>query len=493
MLVLVKIAYRNLREHRSKTIIIGSLVALGTVILVVGNSALETATRGIEANYTENYTGHVIVAAGGTESPVLTPDVEPSVYEEATPVISRYPEAIEFLRSYPGVRAVNPMITGMALAQQDGEGFGLMQFYGVSPGEYRGFFPDNLEIVDGRFLRPNEEGVVISEWTLQTLADSTNREIGVGDEILLTAPNPLYGVRIREVAIVGVFSFRNASLPLRFISFVDLENARVLNGMTGVADPTVDLTDEELAGLGSVDEDELFGGSFLAGTPAPPDPAAAAPASVDDYLGILGDAVPVTRSVDENAWHYVLIKLDDASSAARVARELNTAFAERAMDLVAFGWSEGAGQVAGYTLALKTVFNVLVVLVAAVAVIIIMNTLVISVTERIAEIGTMRAIGAQKRFVRAMILLETLMIAGVFGAAGVALGAGITALLGAIGLESDNMIVQILMGGPTLHPVVSAGAVGLSLVALLASGALASIYPTAVALRIPPVTAMSAK
>jgi len=61
--VLLKIAYRNLREHKVKTLIIGSIIALGMLVLVVGNSVLDTATAGIRANYTDNYTGHVIVAA----------------------------------------------------------------------------------------------------------------------------------------------------------------------------------------------------------------------------------------------------------------------------------------------------------------------------------------------------------------------------------------------------------------------------------------------
>jgi len=494
--VLLKIAYRNLREHKTKTLIIGSLITIGMTILVIGNSALDTATAGIRANYTENYTGHVIVAAGSVESPALTPDAGPDTFERVTPAIPDYEAALNLVRSHPGVRNVNPMIVGMALAQQDGEGFGFMQFYGVDPDSYRSFFGDNLEITAGRFLAPREEGLVISEWTLGMLKESSQREIGVGDRVLLTSQSQVYGMRIREVEIVGVFTFRTASLPLEFISFLDLENARVLNGMTGITNLEAELTESERASLGPVDEADLFGGGSLFSEPAAASSAAdgAGSGTARDFDSILGDTSIRSElsAVDRDAWHYILVKLDDERAAGRVVRDLNQEFADQGLDLKAFQWRDGAGQMANFTYALKTVFNMLVVLVAVVAVIIIMNTLVISVTERIAEIGTMRAIGAQKRFVRRMILLETLMIAIAFGALGIAIGAGITAILGAIGLSSENLLLQVFLGGPELNPVVSVSSVLTSLVAVISAGLLASLYPASIALRIQPVTAMSA-
>jgi len=494
MRVLVKIAFRNLREHKTKTLIIGSLIAFGMMILVIGNSALDTATAGIESNYTENYTGHVIVAAAGVESPALTPDGAMQSADEGTPSIPDYPDVQQFLATYPGVAATNSVITGLALTQQDGEGFGFLQFYGVDPDAYQAFFTDNVNLLSGSFLSEGQEGLVISTTTLEMLTESSNREIGVGDSILLTAQNSVSGTKIREVEIVGVFEFRSSSLPLEFISFVDLENARVLNGMTGITDLQAALTETEIASLGEVDEADLFGGDDLfGGNDAPLITDAASLDTPRDYDAAIGDTSARARlsAVDENAWHYILLKLENERTAARVVRDLNREFAESGRELVAFEWLDGAGQTAQFTYALKTVFNVLVILVAVVAVIIIMNTLVISVTERISEIGTMRAIGAQKGFVRGMVLLETLMIAVVFGAIGIASGAIVTAVLGAVGIESSNALLQVFMGGPVLSPVVSIASVVSSLLAMIAAGLLASLYPAAVALRIQPVTAMN--
>ena len=490
LIILAKIAYRNLREHRTKTLIIGSLIATGMLVLVVGNSVIDTATAGVRASYTANYTGHVIVAAGGVPLPMLTPDVNPEAYGRATPTIPDFDSAMAFIASQDGVRAVTPMITGLALTQANGEGFGLMQFYGIDPDRYRGFFPDNVELLAGEFLETGGRGLVISERTLEMLGDSLNREIGVGDRVLLTAPSEVHGLRIREVEIVGVFRFRSATMPLEFVSFLDAESARTLNGMTGLTNVEALLTPAEQAGLGAVDEDDLFGGDLF-------DVPAAAAASGEPFGGGSrsgGDETsPRVSGVDPDAWHYILVRLDDERQSRRAAGALNREFEAFGFDLVAFDWLDGAGQVASLTFALRTVFTVLVVLVAIVAVIIIMNTLVISVTERIAEVGTMRAIGAQKAFVRRMIVIETLMIAMVFGAIGIAAGAGITTVIGVVGIASDNQIAQVFMGGPTLNPVVSPGSVLSSLAAIAVAGVASSLYPVAVALRIEPVAAMHGK
>ena len=139
---------------------------------------------------------------------------------------------------------------------------------------------------------------------------------------------------------------------------------------------------------------------------------------------------------------------------------------------------------------IKSVFNILILIIAVVAVIIIMNTLVISVTERIPEIGTMRAIGAQKSFVRRMILMETVMISGIFGLIGILLGVGVLGVLYLSGIQAPNFFFEVIFGGKVLHPVLSLQALGISLVVVFIVAIAASLYPVSIALRVKPVTAM---
>ena len=509
MRVLLRIAYRNLREHQTKTLIIGSIIALGMLVLVVGNSVLDTATAGIETNYTENFTGDIIIAADGVETPGLTID-SAFTAEGATPTIPNYDETLDYLTSYEGVAAANPLILGFASAQIDGTGFGIVQLYGVDPDRYRSFFPENISLLEGAFLQPGQEGaIVLSTASVEMLEESAAREITVGDSILVTAQNQVTGTKIRELEVAGIFEFVADAQTLQLVSFISLTDVRILNGMTAntgadaIAAADFSSDEDSLFGAsdslfgGSTDSegssDDLFGSSddvFGGGLVATVDTSAA---SARDFDSILGDTSQrdLLGQTDETAWNYILLRLDNPESAERMVAELNREFADNGMELVAFEWIDGAGTVAQLTNTLKIIFNWLIVVVAIVAVIIIMNTLVISVTERIPEIGTMRAIGAQRKFVRRMIVAETLMIAVVFGGVGILAGMGVTGILGATGIESSNEVLQIFMGGPVLSPVVSGASVFQSLIAVILVGIFASLYPASIALGIQPVTAMN--
>lgn len=484
MRVLLRIAYRNLREHQTKTLIIGSIIALGMLVLVVGNSVLDTATAGIETNYTENFTGDIIIAAEDVETPGLTID-SVLTSEGVTPTILDYDQTIDFLTGYEGVAAANPLILGFASAQIDGTGFGIVQLYGVDPAAYQAFFPENINLLEGSFLSPGQEGaIVLSTASVEMLEETAAREISVGDSILVTAQNQTTGTKIRELEVAGIFEFVADAQTLQLVSFISLTDVRILNGMTANSGA------EAIAAADfSSDEDALFGGGGLFGG----DSLDTSSASVRDFNAILGDTSQrdLLGQTDETAWNYILLRLDNPADADRMVAELNREFAEKEMELVAFEWIDGAGTVAQLTNTLKIIFNWLIIVVAVVAVIIIMNTLVISVTERIPEIGTMRAIGAQKRFVRSMIVHETLMIAGVFGVIGVTAGAIILEIIGAFGLRASNQFLTILLGSGVFSPGVSSGAVLSSIGVAALVGVVAALYPTSLALRISPLAAMN--
>jgi putative ABC transport system permease protein len=105
------------------------------------------------------------------------------------------------------------------------------------------------------------------------------------------------------------------------------------------------------------------------------------------------------------------------------------------------------------------------------------NVMVISVLERRPEIGLRRALGATRNHIRSQFLAESLMLVGIGGLAGVALGAIVTIAYA----TSQNWQVAV-------PPAAIAGGV----LASLAIGALAGLYPAGRAARVSPTEALRA-
>lgn len=404
--------------------------------------------------------------------------------DEVVPIIRDYEAVAEQVLSNPEVTAISPQINGMVTVQFDEEGTGFSQLLAVDPEAYTSFFPDSIDIVKGRFLEGDEEGIVLSMDAVEMLEESSGEKIDIGDPVIVSSTTALAGIKIREVPVVGIYDVSVASQMMT--SYLDGENMRAINGMTQITDVEVVLTDEEQSGLGAVNEDDLFGGGdFIV--------VDEESAGTEDTFSVFGssDGRELYNAIDPNAWHYLLVRLEDQSQMRRMVPRLNEQFEAAGMEVTAYTWLEAAGQVAEMTSAIRLVFNIIIIIIAVVAVIIIMNTLVISVTERIGEIGTMRAIGAQKWFVRRMILFETIVIVCVFGGIGIVLGGVAIGVVNAAQIETENIILQMLAGGSIIQPIISVGSIIVSLFGMLASGVLASLYPASLALRIEPRQAMA--
>jgi putative ABC transport system permease protein len=491
--VLIKIAFRNLKEHKTKTLIIGILITLGIAILVVGNSFTDTIKNGIEKNYIENYTGNLFIAPSSLEDPSLI--ISSEMFESTPKTVPSFPSIQEYVESLPEVTGTTGQINGAALGKWNDIGESFMVLFGVESQSYQNLFPNGIKLTEGSFLSEGESGIVLSKMVADMFNQSSGQEIQVGDSILLTSMNNVSGAKIREVTVKGIHDYGDASFDLSYVCFIDEETLRILNGMVLNTAESLNLTGEESSSLGTFDEDSLFGSGddslFVMDIEEIDD--SSANTTFEDWTGVLGDTSQraFLNETDPNAWNFLLVKVSDQNQSDSVVKQLNAYFQENGIDAKAWDWIDGAGMSANLADTLSVVFNVLLFIIAIVAVIVIMNTLVISVSERYGEIGTMRAIGAKKRFVREMISLETLMITIVFGVLGVILGIVILLIMRAIGIQATNQFMQILLGGDVFRPVVSLQAIILSLITVSVVGLVASLYPVSVALKVSPLEAMN--
>lgn len=141
-----------------------------------------------------------------------------------------------------------------------------------------------------------------------------------------------------------------------------------------------------------------------------------------------------------------------------------------------------AGEVAGQNDVVRTfrAFSGAVSWVAmAMALVIVLNTLLMSVTERTQEIGVLAAVGWQPSRVLATVMLQGLLLSAIGAAAGVALGA---------------FSLRVVLRHPTLgglvEPGLHAGVVVETLAAALLVGAAGGLYPAWRAARARPLASL---
>ena len=488
-MILLKIAFRNLREHRGKTLIIGTLVALGVAVIIVGNSVLASVTDGLEASYVGNFTGDLIVRNASEEAvSFVGGGVGAPGFGAAPEPLHTYPDVAAYLDADPNVTAYTPLLSGVATVNRNDKTLSFALLWGIAPSSYFAMFPDSFVLTAGERLVDGQEGMMLSQEAVDAALEE-GITLQVGDTVLLSGQNDVTGTKIREVTVRGVGAFKNSAGLLDNVSFVDVGTLRALIGLTAARTGSV-------AGSSAptdLNEDALFGDgdTFLseAGTGSSADPSTD---SSLDFDTLLGDTSVRDRllALDNDAWHFLLLDVADGALLS-VERELSGA--PVGQSLVVENWRWGAGFVAELAFGIRNLLNIVILVIAIVAVIIIMNTLVISVTERMVEIGTVRALGGQRGFVRRMITAEVLMTTLLFGVVGVAVGGAVVGVFNLVGLAAPNVFLQVLFGGSVLRPVLSVGSLFVSLASVAVVGVVASLYPVAVALGVSPVRAMQGR
>ena len=475
--MIFKIAWRNLLEYRSRTLIIGIMVALGVTLLIVGNSLIESITRGMEASYRENFTGDLIVRGTSDEEVSFIGGLG-----AVPPALADYPALKARADETAGVRRSAPVLTGSAGIAVAEETLSFALLWGVQPSSYFALFPDRFVVTEGRALRHGETGIMLSRSVVDGVQDEHGVTIGVGDSVFLSGQNDTTGTRVREVPVRAVGYFGNAAGILDSLSLVDAGTLRALGGLTALRNETAAPADMEAEAV-APSGDALFGDSLFTDAETTDEAV--------DYDNILGDTSVRDRflALDNNAWHFLLLDVEDGAEAG-VTAALTAPEGGRNAGVVVETWRWAAGFIADLAYSVRTVINVVILVIAVVVVIIIINTLVISVTERVGELGTIRAIGGQKGFVRRLITTEVLTITLLFGLFGMAAGALVVGVLNLAGLPASNVLLQVLFGGSVLKPVLSISSLYLSVAAVAVIGVLASLYPTSVALGVSPVQAM---
>src|SRR5208337_4243901 len=152
----------------------------------------------------------------------------------------------------------------------------------------------------------------------------------------------------------------------------------------------------------------------------------------------------------DGPWHFILLRTQSGASTARIAKDLRRTMAGADIPVQVRDWRGTAGGPASYVFLMQIVLYVGLFMLGGIVLILTMNSIVMSVFERTAEIGTMRAIGAPRGFVQRLFIIESCALTLGSGVIGILFGWGVVVLLNTVSIHLGNQILILLFGGSAL-------------------------------------------
>ena len=302
-----------------------------------------------------------------------------------------------------------------------------------------------------------------------------------------------------NVKVYGTFQFKGLEKSglAGAMSLMDLMTFRDLYGYFTPEKLAESKRLQETAGAKFVDRDRAEAELFGAG--APPVVGRAQNVAIDERAQ-MGGARPGKAGADEHAYSSAEIEngvilnaaviLKDPSKLDKTMKEIAAAAATAGLDLRVVSWQKASGNIGQFVFVTKVALYFCVFIIFIVALVVINNAVMMATLQRIREIGTMRAIGAQRRFVLALVLLETVFLGLAFGSAGALLGAAVVKWLGRRGIPAANEFLYFFFSGPRLRVELGWGSVAAAFLVICATAAASALYPALVATRVSPIEAM---
>lgn len=507
-----RLALRNLKEHKSKTIIIACFLIFGVAIVILGNSFLESVNRGLERDFRANYTGDIaisIVPDKGDKIDIFgvqTTNITGSIPQ--IPAIPDLEKVQKIVDETEGIKKQTKLISAMVLVakglemdfseliDRDDLGFDDMPVSMLFAGEDNTYWDtfQGIHFVEGTYPAPNTNEVMIDTRVKKAFESLYRDSLNIGDTILIAGANT-NGV-IREGKLVGVFKPTNENSAMFQIIYCNPSLARSFADLTYASSFSQELPDSVDLAMSNMSEDELFGSfdeDFFGEFDDIEEDDSFLGNSSLDFDSILGDTTlrDELNKTDDGAWHFILAKCTHPAQTNKIISQLQKRFEEEGLNVQVMGWKDAAFSYSGTVEGIGIVFNILIIILAVVVFIIIMNTMTVSVIERTGEIGTMRAIGAEKQFVRWLFFTESIFLTLVSSVIGIILSFIAMAIFNSCNITITNSIAKMILGGGLLQFIPTFKIISLTVLVALAGSILSNLYPVSSALKITPLKALS--
>ena len=469
--MILYLALKNITARKSSLVIV-AFISFAIMLLFATNAVFDSTERGIEEAFTASFCGDVVIR------PVS--DVPLSLFGDETPVTGElsdipcvipFDKIVQITSDNTQIECSTAQVTGNALMEFNGVRLPVPLF-GVEAEEYTAMM-SAIHILEGTPFPKGERGLMLSKNYAKQLGAK------LGDTVQFSVADGI-SFRIRAVKVYAIYEYAVENATLDKIVLIDAITLRALMDMSDTVRSKEESGEEFSDNLDDLfleaEDTEIMGADVV---------------EIEDIIAqsAISDAEE-SENAESMSWNFIILRLKDKEKTASVIKELNRAFKKLDYPAQAVDWRKSAGSTALYLYWMRLILNVGILIVLFAGFIVINNTLVINVLDRIREIGTMRAIGAARRFVSAMCMAETLLLALVAGVLGSAFGALLSICINQAHIKLTNDFLIQLFGSSYIVTTMTFSNVLRSFMISLVIGLFSWIYPVITALKASPVEAM---
>ena len=477
-----KLALKNILSRKSSFVII-AFITFAITMLIVINSVFDGTDNGIKTVFIDSFTGDLVIREKTKDNVSLLGNVS-LIDESVYPVeeLSFYPEISNYLDDLFEVKSYTPQISTLSLLEIENKKFKSAVF-GIDSENYLQIMP-SIEIIEGSNFESDEKGILVSEAWIENFKNEYKKDIKIGDEVQLIFSD-VNTFRIRALPITGIYKYPIRNEVLDKIVLADSSTVRSLLGMDEVYSTESNIDSEDTNLIDSMDfnfddMDSLFAEDSDFFTEE---------SNSVEFTGLFDNEVMQEENQITN-WHFIVVRLQDDVNAKSVIRKINTWAKQNGYPIEAINWRVAAGPTALYVYLLRIIFLIGVFIILFAGLIVVTNSLVINVLDRTKEIGTMRALGANKRTIAFLCMAETLILTIVSAFLSLIISFFVTLIMQKFPITLNNVFFQQLFGNNKLIPELTLSNIGFGFLLSLIIGLVSWIMPVIEALKISPIKAM---
>jgi putative ABC transport system permease protein len=459
-----------------------------------------TFTQNLRKGLTESVSGDIVI-----HSSLVEGDIDIILPSQNIPTIEDFENAREVLDNMDEVQYYTPLIkSGAFIADPEtNEMDELIPILGVNIERYFKIFK-NASIIEGETIPDGETGLIISTKYLENVSEKYKDDLTVGNSIKIASFTKAGAVRIVNAKIWGILDLTGSEWGVlnnlmdfkttqRLMGYDPESKIKSVEQMIAI-EKNRDLLfsdveeDFDIEGTG---EDDPFGDLF----------------SEEDFIEEEGEIdqeeqqreEEIRDSLDEKELskkgtgetQYIVIRLKDFRKINQTVNKLNNIFEENGYNYEAVPYTESSGNLGAFIFFARIIIISIIIILQIISVIIITNTVLMSILERVNEIGTMRAIGAQRTYIFSLIYTESFILAFISSIIGIGFSLLMLWLVGLMGIEATNLVTAILFNGQYLHPTTDIIYILITIGILVATTFLATLYPVRIATKVSPLEAIN--